>query len=111
MGQMELRMILNTISIKHIPGCEKFNPFFSGPKQMANAHSASGNPMPEEGPTPPHRDGIQPCQFCGIEVDPKGVRRTSSLALLGTKTELQILHNGEVYRLTLTRFGKLMLQK
>jgi hemin uptake protein HemP len=39
------------------------------------------------------------------------VRRTSSRALLGTKTELHILHNGEVYRLTLTRFGKLMLQK
>jgi hemin uptake protein HemP len=78
---------------------------------MADAHSASGNQMPEEAPTPPHRDGVPPCQLCGIEVDPKGVRRTSSRALLGTKTELQILHNGEVYRLTLTRFGKLMLQK
>jgi hypothetical protein len=67
--------------------------------------------MPEYGPQPPPRDGVQPCQLCGIEVDSKGGRRTSSSALLGTKTELRILHNGEVYRLTLTRFGKLLLQK
>jgi hemin uptake protein HemP len=67
--------------------------------------------MPEEGSQPPPRGGALPCQLCGIEVDSKGVRRTSSAALLGTKTELHILHNGEVYRLTLTRFGKLMLQK
>ena len=57
------------------------------------------------------RDMVPPCQLCGIEVDAKGVRRTTSIALLGTKTELHILHNGETYRLTLTRFGKLMLQK
>lgn len=54
---------------------------------------------------------VPPCQLCGIEVDARGTRRTTSAALLGTKTELQILHNGETYRLTLTRFGKLMLQK
>lgn len=57
------------------------------------------------------RDLVPPCQLCGIEVDAKGVRRTTSTALLGTKTELHILHKGETYRLTLTRFGKLMLQK
>lgn len=57
------------------------------------------------------RDMVPPCQLCGIEIDAKGVRRTTSTALLGTKTELHILHNGETYRLTLTRFGKLMLQK
>jgi hemin uptake protein HemP len=57
------------------------------------------------------RDIVPPCLLCGIEVDAKGVRRTTSTALLGTKTELHILHNGETYRLTLTRFGKLMLQK
>lgn len=78
---------------------------------MADANSTSAGQMPEEGPQPRPRDGVHPCQLCGIEVDSKGVRRTSSTALLGTKTELHILHNGEVYRLTLTRFGKLMLQK
>jgi hemin uptake protein HemP len=35
----------------------------------------------------------------------------TSNALLGTETELHILRVGEVYRLTLTRFGKLLLQK
>ena len=54
---------------------------------------------------------VPPCQLCGIEVDARGFRRTTSTALLGNKTELHILHNGETYRLTLTRFGKLMLQK
>ena len=74
---------------------------------MGDAESPGGGQMPE----PPRRDFAHPCQLCGIEVDSKGARRTSSSALLGTKTELHILHNGEVYRLTLTRFGKLMLQK
>jgi len=78
---------------------------------MADANSTSTGQMPEEGPQPPTGASLHPCQLCGIEVDSKGVRRTSSRALLGTKTELHILHNGEVYRLTLTRFGKLMLQK
>lgn len=66
---------------------------------------------PGDAPQSASRDGNPPCQLCGIEVDAKGVRRTTSIALLGTKTELHILHNGETYRLTLTRFGKLMLQK
>lgn len=57
------------------------------------------------------REAGQPCQLCGIEVDGRGTRRTTSSALLGTKTELHILHNGDVYRLTLTRSGKLLLQK
>ncbi len=78
---------------------------------MVDPHIASGGQTPEERTHPRSPDGAHPCQLCGIEVDSKGVRRTSSHALLGTKTELQILHNGEVYRLTLTRFGKLMLQK
>ena len=78
---------------------------------MTDTGSSSGAQMPENGPQPPPWEGVHPCQLCGIEVDAKGVRRTSSNALLGTKTELHILHNGEVYRLTLTRFGKLMLQK
>lgn len=59
----------------------------------------------------PGAPGDPACQLCGIEVDAEGVRRTSSTALLGTRTELQIVHHGEVYRLTLTRSGKLLLQK
>lgn len=53
----------------------------------------------------------RPCATCGIEVDATGVRRTTSRALLGAGTELQILHNDVVYRLTLTRSGKLILHK
>jgi hemin uptake protein HemP len=71
--------------------------------------NAADSPTDREPST--SRDVLPPCQLCGIEVDAKGVRRTTSTALLGTKTELHILHNGETYRLTLTRFGKLMLQK
>lgn len=78
---------------------------------MVDPLSESGGPIPGERPRSPSRDAGHPCQLCGIEVDAKGVRRTTSIALLGTKTELHILHNGETYRLTLTRFGKLMLQK
>ena len=73
-------------------------------------------PGPLDRHTPGHGadagpEAAPPCQLCGIEVDAKGARRTTSAALLGTKTELHILHNGEVYRLTLTRSGKLLLQK
>ena len=73
-------------------------------------------PGPLDRHTPEHGadaglEAALPCQLCGIEVDAKGARRTTSTALLGTKTELHILHNGEVYRLTLTRSGKLLLQK
>lgn len=77
---------------------------------MANPHAHSGNQSQEQVPQSP-RGGDHPCHLCGIEVDPQGARRTTSNALLGSKTELHILHNGEVYRLKLTRFGKLMLQK
>jgi hemin uptake protein HemP len=73
--------------------------------------SQSAANRPEERSQSASRDIVPPCQLCGIEVDAKGLRRTTSTALLGTKTELHILHNGETYRLTLTRFGKLMLQK
>ena len=35
----------------------------------------------------------------------------NSEELLGRRSEVQILHNGEVYRLRLTRQGKLILYK
>lgn len=35
----------------------------------------------------------------------------SSAALLGDRTEVRIRHRGEIYRLTLTRAGKLILHK
>jgi hypothetical protein len=78
---------------------------------MVDPSSREGDRPPEERPSAFARDGVGACQLCGIEVDGMGVRRTTSAGLLGTKTELQILHNGETYRLTLTRFGKLLLQK
>lgn len=78
---------------------------------MDDPVSQSAANRPEERSQSASRDIVPPCQLCGIEVDAKGLRRTTSTALLGTKTELHILHNGETYRLTLTRFGKLMLQK
>lgn len=78
---------------------------------MDDSVSQSATNSPEERSQSASRDIVPPCQLCGIEVDAKGLRRTTSTALLGTKTELHILHNGETYRLTLTRFGKLMLQK
>lgn len=78
---------------------------------MDDPVSQSAADRPEERSQSASRDIVPPCQLCGIEVDAKGLRRTTSTALLGTKTELHILHNGETYRLTLTRFGKLMLQK
>ena len=37
--------------------------------------------------------------------------KISSAAILGGHTELQIDHNGEVYRLRKTRLGKLILTK
>lgn len=66
---------------------------------------------PDRGYLGPPPEAGQTCQLCGIEIDAQGVRRTTSYALLGTKTELYILHRGETYRLTLTRTGKLLLQK
>lgn len=35
----------------------------------------------------------------------------NSEALLGGRTEIRIRHRGEIYRLTLTRAGKLILHK
>jgi len=35
----------------------------------------------------------------------------SSEALLGGRTEVRVRHRGEIYRLTLTRAGKLILHK
>ncbi|MFM7109413.1 MAG: hemin uptake protein HemP [Planctomycetaceae bacterium] len=51
------------------------------------------------------------CPSCGVEVDRQGVRTTTSQWLLGAGSELRILHNGDVYRLTRTRSGKLILHK
>lgn len=73
------------------------------------------SPSPDAGDGEPPQSAFPavsaPCPANWIEVDAKGVRRTSSTALLGTNTELLIQHNGTTYRLTLTRFGKLILHK
>jgi hemin uptake protein HemP len=78
---------------------------------MADSLPSPGDRDAHEGPAAPSREPVNPGDLCGIAVDSRGVRRMTSNALLGTETELHILHNGEVYRLTLTRFGKLLLQK
>lgn len=78
---------------------------------MPSPQHPSAGSLPGDLPGAAGPDRGPACQLCGIEVDATGVRRTSSAALLGTKTELQIVHHGEIYRLTLTRSGKLLLQK
>lgn len=77
---------------------------------MVDSHSHPGD-SPRGSPLPPSAGQPETCHLCGIEIDAKGERRTTSSALLGARTELHIIHNGETYRLKLTRFGKLMLQK
>jgi hemin uptake protein HemP len=42
---------------------------------------------------------------------PAPVAQVRSTDLLQGRSELQILHNGDVYRLTVTRAGKLILHK
>ncbi|GGY25657.1 hemin uptake protein HemP [Paludibacterium paludis] len=42
---------------------------------------------------------------------PSAAPRTDSQALLGTSREIHISHNGEIYRLCLTRQNKLILVK
>jgi hemin uptake protein HemP len=84
---------------------------FLAEKAMVDPRSSRGDEVSAAGEKPLPAGGGEPCHLCGIEVDAAGTRRTTSAALLGTRTELQIVHRGEIYRLTLTRFGKLMLQK
>jgi hemin uptake protein HemP len=52
------------------------------------------------------RDGPPPAAGC--QGDPPEI---SSETLLGGRSEIRIRHRGEVYRLSLTRAGKLILHK
>jgi hemin uptake protein HemP len=61
------------------------------------AHPLHGSP----GHRPAGSDASQPAE--PVEID--------SEALLGGRSEIRIRHRGEVYRLTLTRAGKLILHK
>jgi hemin uptake protein HemP len=47
----------------------------------------------------------------GARPEPRSVRQLESQELLQGEREVLILHSGEVYRLRLTRNGKLILQK
>lgn len=78
---------------------------------LGDTHYASPDAGDGERPQSAFRAVSSPCPGNWIEVDATGVRRTTSTALLGTNTELLIQHNGTTYRLTLTRFGKLILHK
>ncbi|MFY8222742.1 MAG: hemin uptake protein HemP [Pirellulales bacterium] len=60
------------------------------------------------GPTSPAGDRLQPAP----EVPgPADVPTVNSSELLRGRSAVHILHNGETYRLTVTRSGKLILQK
>jgi len=76
-----------------------------------DSHPPSADKFPP-GPSRGGGDGeTRPGDSCPITVGPQGVRQACSQALLGGGTELQILHNDDIYRLTLTRSGKLILHK
>lgn len=106
-----LRMILNTVDIKCIAVCENVNQPFSKGFAMSDDSQAHDVARGVAGPSGSSPGTGEACADCGIAVDRKGVRTTTSQWLLGSGTELQILHNGDVYRLTLTRSGKLILHK
>jgi hemin uptake protein HemP len=59
------------------------------------------------------RTPAPPAIACENEValGPSAPPIIASDALLGGRTEVQIRHRGEIYRLTLTRTGKLILHK
>jgi len=60
---------------------------------------------------PPRQPG--PLRRASASQTPRadGPLEISSDALLGGRTELHIRHRGEIYRLTVTRAGKLILHK
>ncbi|QDT65451.1 hemin uptake protein HemP [Calycomorphotria hydatis] len=60
------------------------------------------SPTPEEQPTPKTMDNNE---------EKIAVEQVSSEQLLKGEKELQILHHGEVYRLRVTKAGKLILNK
>lgn len=68
-------------------------------------HSPTGLPPPT---TAGRRLGAAQTKSPAVPVPPLEI---ASEALLGGRTEVQIRHRGEIYRLTLTRAGKLILHK
>lgn len=56
-------------------------------------------------------DPNRPDATDGRSTTEQGIRRLSSALLLGDHRRIEIEHNGEVYRLQITRQGKLILTK
>ena len=75
-----------------------------GKPDEIGAPDAEARPaMPSNSATPPHAGTAADAGAPPLEI--------SSDALLGGRTEVRIRHRGEIYRLTLTRAGKLILHK
>ncbi|MBI3462356.1 MAG: hemin uptake protein HemP [Planctomycetes bacterium] len=56
-------------------------------------------------------DSVDPQNEDKARPEPRAARQLESQELLRGEREVLILHSGEVYRLRLTRNGKLILQK
>ena len=69
--------------------------------------------MRQPNPTSPHRRTTSTAPGSGAASAPSPVAplRVESTALMGGQRVLEIVHQGEVYRLQNTRFGKLILTK
>jgi hemin uptake protein HemP len=77
------------------------------PEESGDSGSGAPPALPAEAANPhrpvPTADACLPLPVSPLEI--------SSEALLGGRTEVRIRHRGEIYRLTLTRTGKLILHK
>ena len=79
-----------------------------GNPEKTGARSANTRlAAPSDAAPPPH---ASPAADAGGP-PPAPPLEISSEALLGGRTEVRIRHRGEIYRLTLTRAGKLILHK
>ena len=70
--------------------------------------SSDFGPAPDGQNPPPAPEG--PC-LDAVAALPASPLEINSEALLGGRSEIRIRHRGEIYRLTLTRAGKLILHK
>ena len=73
------------------------------PEKPGEFAPGPGGPNP-----PPAPEGPGPEAAAALPVSPLEI---NSEALLGGRSEIRIRHRGEIYRLTLTRAGKLILHK
>ena len=79
-----------------------------GKPEKSLASDADARPATPSDAAPPPR--ASPAADAGA-LPPAPPLEISSETLLGGRTEMRIRHRGEIYRLTLTRAGKLILHK